>query len=69
MNISLIRELFRWRKTPPAPLMPEELLKIELAFKKCKEEDCPLAIVINSLLLHIEWQKKHLDNSEQNYDR
>ena len=65
--ISMIRELFRWRKAPPAPLTPEELLKIDMAFKKC--EDCPLAIIVNALLLHIDWQKKHLNNSEENYDR
>ncbi len=69
MSISIIRELFRWRKVPPPPLTPEELLKIDIAFKGCDEKDCPLAIIIISLLRHINWQKKHLNDSEENYDR
>ena len=64
----VIRKLFRWREVPPPPLTGDELLKFELAFIKC-DKDCPVAIMFWALIGHINWQKKHLNDARENYEK
>lgn len=66
--MSLIRKLFRWRTPPPAPLTPEELIEIKLAFITCRN-DCPIGILFRALIEHIELREKQLDEAKDNYEK
>lgn len=61
-------DLFRWQCPPRAPLMPEELLELEIGFKNC-DGDCPIAIIFTTLMNHIKWQENYIKNVKENYDK
>lgn len=63
----LIRKIFRWRNEPPAPLTPEELMDLKIAFRTCGG-DCPMAILFRSMMNHIEWQDRHLKVRREYHD-
>jgi hypothetical protein len=66
--MNFIRRVFRWRTAPDPPLTIEEITELKAAFKYC-EGDCPMKVVFEALIKHIDWQDKHLKNSKENYDK